>query len=79
MITHDNAKDYVDAGKGSRQGYFDKDVMIFSGIPANTDADQSLYSNFHSKSNANAEHLSDSKLDAMIDKERTLRQRGRPG
>jgi peptide/nickel transport system substrate-binding protein len=72
VITHDNAKDYVDAGKGSRQGYFDKDVMIFSGIPADTDADQSLYSNFHSKSNTNAEHLSDPKLDAMIDKERTL-------
>jgi len=72
VITHDNNKDYVDAGKGSRQGYFEKDVLIFSGIPADTDADQSLYSNFHSKSNTNAEHLSDPKLDAMIDKERTL-------
>jgi peptide/nickel transport system substrate-binding protein len=72
VITHDNNKDYVDAGKGSRQGYFDMDVMIFSGIPADTDADQMLFSNFHSKSNTNAEHLSDSKLDALIDKERTL-------
>jgi peptide/nickel transport system substrate-binding protein len=72
VITHDNNKDYVDAGKGSRQGYFDKDVMIFSGIPADTDADQMLYSNFHSKSNTNAEHLSDAKLDGLIDKERML-------
>ena len=72
VITQDNNKDYVDAGKGSRQGYFDKDVMIFSGIPGDTDADQMLYSNFHGKSTTNAEHLSDPALDAMIDKERSL-------
>ncbi len=72
VITQDNNKDYVDSGKGSRQGYFEKDVMIFSGIPADTDADQMLYSNFHSKSATNAEHLRDPKLDEMIDKERTL-------
>jgi len=72
IITQDNNKDYVDSGKGSRQGYFDKDVMIFSGIPADTDADQMLYSNFHGKSSTNAEHLSDPALDGMIDKERSL-------
>jgi peptide/nickel transport system substrate-binding protein len=72
VITQDNNKDYVDAGKGSRQGYFDKDVMIFSGIPSDTEADQMLYSNFHGKSTTNAEHLSDPTLDEMIDKERSL-------
>jgi peptide/nickel transport system substrate-binding protein len=72
LITHDYNKDFVDAGKGSRQGYFDKDVMMFASAGSYSDADEWLYAYFHSKSTSNQEHLSDSTYDAMVDKQRTL-------
>jgi peptide/nickel transport system substrate-binding protein len=72
LVTHDYNKDFVDAGKGSRQGYFDKDTLGFFAEAQFTDSDEYLFSYFHSKSTSNGEHLSDPTLDAMIDKERTL-------
>jgi peptide/nickel transport system substrate-binding protein len=72
LITHDYNKDFVDAGKGSRQGYFDKDVMMFASAGSYSDADEWLYAYFHSKSTSNQEHLSDPTYDAMVDKQRTL-------
>jgi peptide/nickel transport system substrate-binding protein len=72
IVTQDYQKDYIDSGKGSRQGYFDKDMVIYSGIASYTEADEHLYVNFDSKSTSNDERLSDAKLDAMIDKERTV-------
>ena len=72
IVTQDYNRDFVDAGKGSRQGYFDKDTMMFASTSPYTDADEWLFSYFHSKSTSNQEHLSDPKYDAMVDKERTL-------
>jgi peptide/nickel transport system substrate-binding protein len=72
IITQDYNKDFVDAGKGSRQGYFDKDVLMFAGAGSNSEADEWLYSYFHSKSTSNQEHLNDPTYDAMVDKQRTL-------
>lgn len=69
-VDQDYAKDFVDAGKGSRQGYFDRDSIIFGSASAYTDADEFLFNYFHSTSTTNQEHLSDPALDAMIDKER---------
>jgi peptide/nickel transport system substrate-binding protein len=65
-------QDFVDSGKGMRQGYFDKDYIVFGNTSPYTDADDWLFSYFHSKSLSNGEHLSDPALDAMIDKQRTL-------
>ncbi|HTE85428.1 MAG TPA: ABC transporter substrate-binding protein [Dehalococcoidia bacterium] len=72
IVQQDYNKDYIDAGKGSRAGYFDKNMVIYSGIASYTEADEFLYINFHSKSTNNDEQLKDPKLDAMIDKERTI-------
>jgi len=72
LITNDYNKDFVDSGKGSRQGYFDKDVLMFASAGSFTDADEWLFSYFHSKSTSNQEHLSDSTYDAMVDKQRTI-------
>jgi peptide/nickel transport system substrate-binding protein len=65
-------KEFVDAGKGTRQGYFDKDVVMYASAGGYSDADDWLFAYFHSKSTSNQEHLSDPVYDAMIDKERTL-------
>jgi peptide/nickel transport system substrate-binding protein len=72
IVSLDYNKDFVDAGHGMRQGYFDKDFVVFGNTSPYTDADDWLYSYFHSKSLSNAEHLNDKDLDAMIDKQRTL-------
>ncbi|HTE85062.1 MAG TPA: ABC transporter substrate-binding protein, partial [Dehalococcoidia bacterium] len=72
LFTHDYNKDFIDAGKGSRQGYFDKDTIMFVNLGSFSDADEWLFSYFHSKSASNQEHLSDPIYDAMVDKQRTL-------
>jgi peptide/nickel transport system substrate-binding protein len=72
LIAQDYLKDFIDSGKGSRQGYFDKDVIIMAGSGSFGDADDWFFSYFHSKSLLNQEHLKDPTLDAMMDKERTL-------
>ncbi|HTE86397.1 MAG TPA: ABC transporter substrate-binding protein [Dehalococcoidia bacterium] len=72
LISHDYFKDFVANGKGSRQGYFDKDMMCFFAASSYNDPDDWLFSYFHSKSTSNQEHLSDSTYDAMVDKERAL-------
>jgi peptide/nickel transport system substrate-binding protein len=72
LVTHDYFKDFVDAGKGSRQGYFDKDAIAFFATSSYNDPDDWLFSYFHSKSTSNQEHLSDPTYDAMVDKERSL-------
>ena len=71
-MLQDYAKDFVDSGKGIRQGYFDKDVILSGGAAVYTEADDWLYSYFHSKSTANQEHLADPEYDAMVDHERTI-------
>ncbi len=72
IVTQDYNKDFVDAGKGSRQGYFDKDIIMFAGAGSYSEADEWLFSYFDSKSTSNQEHLNDPAYDAMVDRERTL-------
>lgn len=68
----DYAKDYIDSGHGIRQGYFNKDVVVYGGQQPFTEVDEFLFSYFHSKSTQNEEKVSDPALDQMIDKQRTL-------
>jgi len=68
----DYAKDYIDSGHGIRQGYFNKDVVVYGGQQPFTEVDEFLFSYFHSKSTQNEEKVNDPVLDAMIDKERTM-------
>ncbi len=72
IVNGDYNKDFVDAGKGWRQGYFDKDMVIYGAQSPYTEADDWLFSYFHSKSTSNQEHLNDPTYDAMVDKERTV-------
>jgi peptide/nickel transport system substrate-binding protein len=76
LVSQDYNKDYIDAGRGSRQGFFGKDTIIFAGAGGGEDADTFLFGYFHSKSTTNQEHLSDPTMDAMIDRERTLVDEG---
>jgi peptide/nickel transport system substrate-binding protein len=68
--TNDYNKEFVDSGKGSRQGYFDKETILFGAIGSNTDADDWLFGYLDSKSTSNQEHLSDQTYDEMVAKER---------
>jgi peptide/nickel transport system substrate-binding protein len=72
LVQQDYNKDFVDAGKGSRQGYFDRDTMIYASTAGLTDPDELLFSYFNSDSTSNQEHLKDPALDAMLAKERML-------
>jgi peptide/nickel transport system substrate-binding protein len=72
LVIQDYFKDFVGTGRGSRQGYFDKDMLCFFAAAVYNDPDEWLFSYFHSKSTSNQEHLTDPMLDAMIDKQRTL-------
>ncbi len=65
-------KDYIDAGKGYRQGYFPRDTVVSANAPVYSDADEYLFSYFHSTSTTNQEMIKDPALDRMIDHERTL-------
>lgn len=72
IVQIDYNKDYVDAGKGSSQGYYDKDMIIFGGFSPYTESDEWLFSYFDSKSVNSHTNVKDAQLDAMIDRERTL-------
>jgi peptide/nickel transport system substrate-binding protein len=72
IVPIDYNRDYVDAGKGSSQGYYDKDMIIFGGFSPYTESDEFLFSYFHSKSVNSHTNVKDPQIDAMIDRERTL-------
>jgi len=72
IVVIDFEKDYIDAGKGYRQGYFPKDTVVSANAPVYSDADEYLFSYFHSTSTTNQEMIKDPELDKMIDHERTL-------
>ncbi len=72
IVNGDYSKDFVDAGHGWRQGYYDKDMVLYATASPYTEADDWLFSYFHSKSTSNQEHLNDPTYDAMVDKERTI-------
>jgi len=58
-------------GRGIRAGYYDKDMVIYLQGAPNTEADDYLYGQLHSKA-ANIEHLNDPMYDAMVEQQRTL-------
>ena len=72
LFDQDYAQDFIKGGHGSRQGYFDKDVIVFGGVAQYTEADEYVFGYFHSKSTSNQEHLHDPTYDGMIDKARTI-------
>ena len=72
IVTIDYNKDYVDAGKGSSQGYYDKDMIIFGGYSPYTESDEWLLQLPRFQECRRHTNVKDPQLDAMIDKERTL-------
>jgi len=68
----DFQKDYIDQGKGYRQGYFSKDTVLFGASQVFTEIDDFVFGYFDSKSTQNQEHLTDTAVDGMIAKARTL-------
>ena len=72
QVPLDFTKDYIDAGRGYRQGYFDKDTMFFFNAQTFNEVDEEIYNYFGSKSTQSGEHLQDSDLDGMIAKARTI-------
>ncbi|HTE85371.1 MAG TPA: ABC transporter substrate-binding protein, partial [Dehalococcoidia bacterium] len=68
----DFAKDYIDSGKGYRQGFYPKDTIVYGNSQAFTEVDDFVFGYFHSKSTQNQVRVSDPSLDAMIDKARTI-------
>jgi peptide/nickel transport system substrate-binding protein len=72
LVPLNSQKDYIDSGKGYRQGYYPKDTLMQGASAEYTDIDEYLFSYFHSKSTSNEDRLSDPALDAQIDKARTL-------
>ncbi len=71
-LTQDYNKDFIDSGKGSRQGYFPADMILLEGVAPAYEAYEMLFNNFDSKSTSNAEHLKDPKLDDMLAKTLTM-------
>ena len=72
ILSLDYNRDFIGNGRAIRQGYFDKDMVVFGNASVYSEADEFLYSYFHSKSLSNGERLSDPALDAMIDKQRSI-------
>jgi peptide/nickel transport system substrate-binding protein len=75
-VMFDYNKDYIDSGKGISQGYYPKDMIVFGYFSPYTEADEWLFAYWDSKSVNSHENLKDPKMDAMIDKERTLLDEG---
>jgi peptide/nickel transport system substrate-binding protein len=71
-VMFDYNKDYIDSGKGITAGYYPKDEIIFGYFSPYTEADEWLFAYWDSNSVNSHEVLKDPKMDAMIDKERTL-------
>lgn len=72
ILSLDYNKDFIGNGKAIRQGYFDSDMVIYGAASPYSEADEWLFSYFHSKSLSNSEHLNDPQYDALVDKMRTL-------
>lgn len=68
----DYTKDFIAGGKGLDYGNLPNDMMLSTGITFYTEVDEYLFNYFDSKSTRNQENLADPKLDALIDKARTI-------
>jgi peptide/nickel transport system substrate-binding protein len=74
LILIDYTKDWMNSGKGVRYGNFPSpnDSIVWGPLEGRQDIDEYLFGWYHSKSSTNLSHLSDPKLDGMIDKARTI-------
>lgn len=72
VVTIDYAKDYVGGGKGIRYGTAPPDALVYGITAGYSDADEILFNYVDSASKLSNTRVKDSKLDAMIAKERTL-------
>ncbi|MGH2586969.1 MAG: ABC transporter substrate-binding protein [Dehalococcoidia bacterium] len=72
LVFIDYNKDWVGGGKGVRYGNFPPDSMVLTGIEGRTDVDEYLYGWWHSKSTSAISRLKDPRLDATIEKARSL-------
>jgi peptide/nickel transport system substrate-binding protein len=72
LVPSDYQKDFMAGGKGYYYGYFKPDMVVpwFTSVQA--DPDLYLYNYFDSKSTTTMQRVSDSTIDAMIDKSRTI-------
>jgi ABC-type transport system substrate-binding protein len=72
LVPSDYQKDFMAGGKGYYYGYFKPDMVVpwFTSVQA--DPDLYLYNYFDSKSTTTMQRVSDSKIDEMIDKSRTI-------
>jgi peptide/nickel transport system substrate-binding protein len=68
----DFSKDFLDSGKGYRQGYFDKDTIFFFNQQSFNEVDELVYNYFDGKSTQGGEHLKDNTLDDMISRARSI-------
>ncbi len=68
----DYTKDWLAGGKGYAYGSLPSDAMAWWGLAVRHDVDEYLSQYWYSKSTLNISRLNDPKLDAMIDKARTI-------
>lgn len=68
----DYTRDWVGGGKGYQYAGLPPDTMAWWGLAVRTTVDEHLSGWWYSKSTTNMSRLNDPKLDAMIDKARTL-------
>jgi len=72
QVPLDWTKDFLDSGKGYRQGFFPPNTLSFSGQQPFTEVDEMVFSFFDSKSTQNETNVRDPALDAMLAKARTI-------
>jgi peptide/nickel transport system substrate-binding protein len=72
LVEIDYNKDFIAGGKGVRNGFYPWNEIDVSGSPPFTEADEWLFSFYHSKSTTNTGNVRTPELDAMIGKERTI-------
>jgi peptide/nickel transport system substrate-binding protein len=68
----DYIREWQAGGKGYAFGGMPADSMAWWGLSSKSDVDEYLYAYWHSRSTSSISRLSDAKLDAMIDKARTI-------
>jgi peptide/nickel transport system substrate-binding protein len=72
LVTIDYNKDWVGGGKGVRYGNFGNDTLVLAGLEGAANLDEQMYDHFSGTSNKNVTGINDNKLNAMIDKARTI-------
>lgn len=72
LVPIDYTRDWVGGGKGVRYGNYGTDTIVAAFPEVYADVDQWLYFYYHSKSSGNQGKLSDSQVDSLIEKARTI-------